>query len=1072
MSEGVPAPKSDRVLRSQKRATIASETKSVDDKDGKLEEEETVDKLRKRRRHLPTPDQIVNNSSEESRTSKRKSKDNEDDPFEGEELQDDPNRGTMIMTNINSILNADEGMETSATKKVEPSTATIASTDPSMENLRQSLVEVLARLPPTGAADAVSWGHLVLPSNNTSIPMSGSSFTIGRGSKCNVSIRGDLPAALLRITPGSPNPMLECLSTFNTLHVDRKQLKKSQVIPLLHNSEISIVTGSKIYTYLYQSEELTDHKKTTPLRKPSSKDASLFEGATSPIAYMNRKRPSLRSTSKVPSMEEEEIESEDSSKQNASKLLQKIKENFLQEISKNILEPKNNDVSFENFPYFLSDYTKQMLLSSTFVYLQKPEFVKFISDVSFNRRIHLSGINGTERYQEMLVRALAKHFNAVLITIEASDFEKTQDENVKESEDDVDSWPSDRTDLKGKKRDRSHDKRLPHSLSTLTRLLKHSLAKSSEKGILALPLPSSRKGRWEKLDGLDDGFLIETTELRPDDDRYEQVLMEALSELMNQYKDKPCILLIKEADFMINSYERYVAFKEKFFKLNSQAVIIGTTTSAEAKDKLSAAPSSKGGHGMLDFSFMEHLTRTEEKAKEPSKSPYLLKMFPNKIPIHPPADSDSFHSWTQKITEDVELYKVEKNLKTLNRILAKNSVENQNFVSAEFSKMIFEEEALQKIVGLAVSEYLMTGDVKMSESGKLELPPKFLQHGVSVHSKSDTDTPQQKILREVECDNEFEKKLLAEVIPPSELEIKFDDIGALDEVKSTLKELVMLPLQRPELFVKGSLTKPCKGILLFGPPGTGKTMLAKAVASQSGANFINVSMSSIASKWFGEGEKYVKALFTLASKISPTVIFIDEVDSILGRRERPGEHEAMRKIKNEFMSNWDGLKTKEKERVLVLAASNRPFDLDDAVLRRLSRRIMVDLPSQENRMKILKVILKKEDLGVDVDMEAVAKMTEGYSGSDLKNLSIAAAYQPIREFLTKEKAEMERLGLTEPPPFTEKIRALTMKDFEKSSSEISASVSEDSFSIAELRKWNEMYGEGGSRRKDLLPYFL
>ncbi len=134
-------------------------------------------------------------------------------------------------------------------------------------------------------------------------------------------------------------------------------------------------------------------------------------------------------------------------------------------------------------------------------------------------------------------------------------------------------------------------------------------------------------------------------------------------------------------------------------------------------------------------------------------------------------------------------------------------------------------------------------------------------------------------------------------------------------------------------------------------------MLAKAVATQSGANFINVSMSTIASKWFGEGEKYVKAIFTLASKIAPCVVFIDEVDSMLGKRDRgSGEHEAMRKIKNEFMTYWDGLKSKENERVLVLAASNRPFDLDDAVLRRLSRRLLIDLPNAENRGKIFKVV--------------------------------------------------------------------------------------------------------------------
>ncbi|RRT71996.1 hypothetical protein B296_00028997 [Ensete ventricosum] len=112
------------------------------------------------------------------------------------------------------------------------------------------------------------------------------------------------------------------------------------------------------------------------------------------------------------------------------------------------------------------------------------------------------------------------------------------------------------------------------------------------------------------------------------------------------------------------------------------------------------------------------------------------------------------------------------------------------------------------------------------------------------------------------------------------------------------------------LKLKLHVFQPCKGILLFGPPGTGKTMLAKAVATEAGANFINISMSSITSK----------------------------VDSMLGRRENPGEHEAMRKMKNEFMVNWDGLRTKDKERVLVLAATNRPFDLDDAVIRRLPRR--------------------------------------------------------------------------------------------------------------------------------------
>jgi SpoVK/Ycf46/Vps4 family AAA+-type ATPase len=335
---------------------------------------------------------------------------------------------------------------------------------------------------------------------------------------------------------------------------------------------------------------------------------------------------------------------------------------------------------------------------------------------------------------------------------------------------------------------------------------------------------------------------------------------------------------------------------------------------------------------------------------------------------------------------------------------------------------------------------------------------------------------------------------LADVIPPSDIGVTFDDIGALENVKDTLKELVMLPLQRPELFCKGQLTKPCKGILLFGPPGTGKTMLAKAVATEAGANFINISMSSITSKWFGEGEKYVKAVFSLASKIAPSVVFVDEVDSMLGRRENPGEHEAMRKMKNEFMVNWDGLRTKDTERVLVLAATNRPFDLDEAVIRRLPRsssnnyfkngpdnflyssRLMVNLPDAPNRAKILKVILAKEDLSPGVDFDAIANMTDGYSGSDLKNLCVAAAHRPIKEILEKEKKERAAaVAEGKPSPALSgcaDIRSLNLEDFKYAHERVCASVSSESVNMTELLQWNELYGEGGSRRKKALSYFM
>ncbi|KAL6973062.1 hypothetical protein U1Q18_027236 [Sarracenia purpurea var. burkii] len=253
-------------------------------------------------------------------------------------------------------------------------------------------------------------------------------------------------------------------------------------------------------------------------------------------------------------------------------------------------------------------------------------------------------------------------------------------------------------------------------------------------------------------------------------------------------------------------------------------------------------------------------------------------------------------------------------------------------------------------------------------------------------------------------------------------------------------------------------------------------MLAKAVANEAGLNFINISMSSIASKWLGEGEKYVKAVFSLASKISPSVIFVDEVDGMLGRRENLGEHEVMQKMKNEFMVNWDGLRTKDTERVLVLAATNRPYDLDEAVIRRFPRRLMVNLLDASNRAKILKVILAKEDLSPDIDLYPIASMTDKYSGSDLKNLCVTAAYRPIREILEKEKKEQAAaLAEGKPSPAlggSADIRPLNMDDFRHAHEQVCASVSSESVNMTKLLQWNELFGEGGSMRKKPLSYFM
>ena len=237
-------------------------------------------------------------------------------------------------------------------------------------------------------------------------------------------------------------------------------------------------------------------------------------------------------------------------------------------------------------------------------------------------------------------------------------------------------------------------------------------------------------------------------------------------------------------------------------------------------------------------------------------------------------------------------------------------------------------------------------------------------------------------------------------------------------------------------------------------------MLAKALARESGANFLSIATSTIFNKYVGDSEQNTRAIFTLAARLSPCVIFIDEIDSLLSSRQSSdSSEEYTRKVKNEFMASWDGLMTDENLRVVVIGCTNRPFDLDDAVLRRFSRKLLVDLPDAEQREKILKVILRKEKLSDDVDLKAIASdtMTKGFSGSDLYNLCQTAAYMPIREIVASEEKDptvshhpkMDSMGLlsledddSDAMDVEEKkvvtVRPLQMKDFEKASKEVGA----------------------------------
>jgi SpoVK/Ycf46/Vps4 family AAA+-type ATPase len=294
--------------------------------------------------------------------------------------------------------------------------------------------------------------------------------------------------------------------------------------------------------------------------------------------------------------------------------------------------------------------------------------------------------------------------------------------------------------------------------------------------------------------------------------------------------------------------------------------------------------------------------------------------------------------------------------------------------------------------------------------------------------------------------NPYEDVIACDVINPDHIDVEFNSIGGLESIKQALFELVILPLKRPQLFSHGKLLGPQKGVLLYGPPGTGKTMLAKAIAKESGAVFINVRISNLMSKWFGDAQKLVAAVFSLAHKLQPAIIFIDEVDSFLGQR-RTTDHEALTNMKTEFMALWDGFTTDQNARVMVLAATNRPSELDEAILRRLPQAFEIGLPDRRERVEILKVILKDESVDEDIDFDHIAGLCDGYTGSDLLELCKKAAYFPIRDLLNDEKK-----GKSSPEP-----RPLSQSDLEtvlNSSRKTSVAANEYTGLNSQLAGWS------------------
>ncbi|CAL9132680.1 unnamed protein product [Musa acuminata var. zebrina] len=1043
------------------------------------------------------------------------------------------------------------------------------------------LVEQTNEEPPS----AVEWCKLIsLFSQNPSHSICRPQFTVGHSKFCDLQLHDPSVGTTLCVLrkakhDGAYVALLETTGAKGLVQVNGKTVDKDSII-LAEGDEVVFSRPEK-HIYIYQ--RLSEVKSSTPILHTLHRSSEAMDGSAEGPKFADRTADhattsvvstlaSLSTLKKdlyvVPESATSESLTELELGTDTHKFFEDQREDFDSPANlplsrsqafkdgrkQGIIDASDIEVSLDNFPYYLSENTRHLLLSCAFVHLERKEFLKYTTEISsLSQRVLLSGPPGSEIYQETLVKALAKEFGARMLIIDC--FTLLDVLPLKDSESFKEVKKLDKPSLPGKQHSAlsacRHRRRqasiveadiMGSSLYDLESSVNQEASTASsksypfKKGIFLLyflsvkyvgsmqsrEIPLGPRGpnygyrgkvilvfeenrfakvgvRFDKpipdgnnLGGLceeDHGFFCTADSIRLDTSMDEETAKLALNELFEFVSEEcqhgPLILFLKDTEkFVSGSTDIFLFMKGKIDSLPAGVLAVCSSTQMDChREKahpggLLFTKFGRNQAAMIDFAFVDSSTRLHERSKESSKTTkQLVKIFPNKIIIQPPQDKGHILEWKKKLDHDAETLKARSNILNIRLFLNRNGLECDDLEKICMKDQTLSSESVDKIIGFAFSHQLKNTSEASGKKTKLILSMESIQHGLHMLQSFQSGSKSTKrSLKDVVTENEFEKQLLADVIPPNDIGIAFDDIGALEKVKDTLKQLVMLPLQRPELFCKGQLTKPCKGILLFGPPGTGKTMLAKAVATEAGANFINISMSSISSKWFGEGEKYVKAVFSLASKIAPSVVFVDEVDSMLRKRENSGEHEGMRKMKNEFMVNWDGLRTKDKERVLVLGATNRPFDLDEAVIRRFPRRLMVNLPDASNREKILRVILAKEDLAPDVDLKVLASMTDGYSGSDLKNLCVAAAHCPIRELLEKETKDRDA-ALSEGRPLpalhgSDDIRALRMDDFEYAHELVYCSVSTDSSNMAQLHEWNELFGEGGSRKKPELSYFM
>ncbi|HEV2569797.1 CDC48 family AAA ATPase [Sphingomonas sp.] len=273
-------------------------------------------------------------------------------------------------------------------------------------------------------------------------------------------------------------------------------------------------------------------------------------------------------------------------------------------------------------------------------------------------------------------------------------------------------------------------------------------------------------------------------------------------------------------------------------------------------------------------------------------------------------------------------------------------------------------------------------------------------------------------------------------------DVRWDDVGGLDDARERLREGVELPLKNPDAFRRLGI-RPAKGFLLYGPPGTGKTLLAKAVAREAEANFIATKSSDLLSKWYGESEQQIARLFARARQVAPTVIFIDELDSLVPARGGGlGEPQVTERVVNTILAEMDGLE--ELQSVVVIGATNRPNLIDPALLRpgRFDELVYVSVPDEAGRLRILEVHTAKMPLGDDVDLPSLARRTDRFTGADLEDLVRRAGLSALRQSLGNERVGMEHFEKA-----LADTRASVTPEMEREYEKIAANIKQEALSM-------------------------